>query len=602
MGALAAFLGPRDGPRSDVVERMIAAAPHRGSKTQASVHGRCVLASVQEAGLGDAGVTVVGRFAVAFAGTVDNLDELAAELERVDVALPARTPETILAAGFGAWGERLAERMRGSFAVAATDGDRLFCFRDALGLSPLFYRGEASGILVATEAKQVVAGAGISREPDVDVLEQSLFETYDRETPSALRGVERLPKGMLLVADANSVRLTPYWDPESLLETAHYSTEELHERFTELMDQAARRCLTGNDGILLSGGIDSPAVAAFAAPKHLELFGSPLVAITAVYPRFSSVDERQYTELAAERLRIPLHTWEPQRSPLDDLEDWVALADGPVVAGSLALYADAYRVARELGHRSVLTGEFAEFVCTLNNFLVDHLLTHGRFRAAATQLSLERSRGSSPVALMREVAASISPRSLRALRVRASANGIPGWIDRSKANEAAVQSLAGPSKRWSKLQLSPFVGAGSSVEAEEICQAVSGVRMRRPFADLDLWQFFLSLRAEVKFPDLRGKTLLRRLLRGRVPDEILDRRDKTFFDDAVLATVDYATLRRLLAQPEHRFNGVDYNVLGEMLRREKMGIVDYVWVMRLAAVHAFLSREAATARSSAVHV
>ncbi|MDP9260538.1 MAG: ABC transporter permease subunit, partial [Actinomycetota bacterium] len=58
---------------------------------------------------------------------------------------------------------------------------------------------------------------------------------------------------------------------------------------------------------------------------HLELFGTPLVAITAVYPRLSSVDERQYTELAARRLRIPLHTWEPQTSPLDDLEDWVAL-------------------------------------------------------------------------------------------------------------------------------------------------------------------------------------------------------------------------------------------------------------------------------------
>jgi asparagine synthase (glutamine-hydrolysing) len=605
LGALAAFLGPPNDLRFDVAERMIAAAPHRGSETYRVEHGRCVLACAREGQFGDAGVTVLGRLAAAFAGTVDNLDELAAELERTDIALPARTPETIIAAGFDAWGgERLAERMRGSFAVAVTDGDRLFCFRDALGLSPLFYRRDANGVFVATEAKQVVAGAGIARQPDIDVLAQSLFETYDRQTPSALRGVERLPKGMVLAADWTDadVRLTQYWEPESVLETADYSPEALRERFTDLMNQAVRRCLAGNDAILLSGGVDSPAVAAFAAPRHLEQFGTPLVAITAVYPRFSAVDERGYTELAAGRLRIPLHTWEPETSPLDDLEDWVALTDGPVVAGSLALYADAYGVARELGHRSVLTGEFAEFVCTLNNFLVDHLLSHGRFRAAARQLSLERSRGASPVALMRAVAASISPRALRALRVRASANGIPAWIDRNKANEAAVQSLAGPGKRWSKLQLSPFVGAGSSVDAEEICQAVSGVRMRRPFADLDLWRFFLSLRAEVKFPDLRGKTLLRRLLRGRVPDEILDRRDKTFFDDAMLATVDYAKLRRLLAKPEHRFDGVDYNALGEILRREEMGIVDYVWVMRLAAVHAFLSRDAATPRSSTLHV
>jgi asparagine synthase (glutamine-hydrolysing) len=601
VGAVAAALG-EDGPRPDVAERMIAAAPHRGSRRQALVHGRCALACAVDDDFDDAGVAVVGQFAAAFAGTVDNCAELAAELERADVTVPARTPEAVIAAAFGAWGERLPERMRGSFAVAVTDGDRLYCFRDAVGLSPLFYRNDAGGLCVATEAKQVVVGCGIPRRPDVDVLEQSLYETYDGQTPSAVSGVQRLPKGMLLASDSDRLRLTPYWDPEALLETGDYSDDELVERFTSLMDQAARRCLTGNDAILLSGGIDSPTVAAFAAPRHLDLFERPLVAITAVYPRFSAVDERGYTELVATRLQIPLHSWEPHISPLDRLEDWVRLADGPVVAGSLAHYADAYRVARELGHHSVLTGEFAEFVCTLNNFLVDHLLTHGRLRAAWHQLSLERARGASSSDLLRLVAAAIAPGMIRAARVRRTAEGVPSWIDRRRANEAAAQSLVGPSKRWSKLQLSPFAGAGSSVEAEEICQAVSGVRMRRPFADVDLWKFFLSLPAEVKFPDLRAKSVLRRCVRGRVPDEILDRRDKTYFDDAVLANLDYDSLRRLLLNPEHRFGGVNYDELGNLLQLEQLRIVDYVWVMRLAAVHAFLSCETPAVPRIAAHV
>jgi hypothetical protein len=135
-----------------------------------------------------------------------------------------------------------------------------------------------------------------------------------------------------------------------------------------------------------------------------------------------------------------------------------------------------------------------------------------------------------------------------------------------------------------------------------VCQAVCGVRARRPFADVDLWEFFLSLRADVKFPDTRAKRLLRQLLRGRVPDEILDRTDKTVFDDAVLANVDYATLRRLLVDPEHRIDGVDYETLGERLRGEKLGIVDYIWVTRLAAVHAFLSHEVAAAEAEVTRV
>jgi asparagine synthase (glutamine-hydrolysing) len=369
-----------------------------------------------------------------------------------------------------------------------------------------------------------------------------------------------------------------------------------------LMDQAARRCLRGDDAVLLSGGIDSPAVAAFAAPRHVELYGKPLVAITALYPRFSSIDERTYTELAASRIEIPLHNWEPETRPLDSLEDWVRLADGPIVAGSLALYADAYRVARSLGHDAILTGEFAEFACTLDGFLVDHLLTHGRLRGAWRQLVLERRRGASSVDLARQVTAAVAPAFVRRARVRRMQANVPSWIDRGRANEAPARSLVGPSKRWSTLQLSPFTGAGTSVEAEEVCQAVSGVRMRRPFADLDLWTFFLSLPAEVKFPDLQPKSLLRRLLRGRVPDEILDRRDKTYFDEAALAGVDYDTLRRLLTDPPYRFGGVDYAALNEILHREKMQISDYVWVMRLAAVHAFLISEMRGASPSVAHV
>jgi hypothetical protein len=106
----------------------------------------------------------------------------------------------------------------------------------------------------------------------------------------------------------------------------------------------------------------------------------------------------------------------------------------------------------------------------------------------------------------------------------------------------------------------------------------------------------------VKFPDTRTKTLLRRVLRGRVPDEILDRRDKTVFDEAMLANIDYATLRRLLVEPEHRFAGIDYDVLADRLRREEIGIVDYLWVTRLASVHAFLATEMAATPQAPVHV
>jgi len=42
-----------------------------------------------------------------------------------------------------------------------TDGRTLWCSRDHLGFQTSFYRDDPEALVVATEAKQVVAGAGI---------------------------------------------------------------------------------------------------------------------------------------------------------------------------------------------------------------------------------------------------------------------------------------------------------------------------------------------------------------------------------------------------------------------------------------------------------
>jgi hypothetical protein len=44
------------------------------------------------------------------------------------------------------------------------------------------------------------------------------------------------------------------------------------------------------------------------------------------------------------------------------------------------------------------------------------------------------------------------------------------------------------------------------MEAGEICATLAGVTVGRPFADIDLWEFFLSLPAEIKYPDLNQNT------------------------------------------------------------------------------------------------
>jgi hypothetical protein len=162
-------------------------------------------------------------------------------------------------------------------------------------------------------------------------------------------------------------------------------------------------------------------------------------------------------------------------------------------------------------------------------------------------------------------------------------------VDRARANESAAASIVAASRRYETVQLGALVGPGITAEADEICQEICGVRARRPWADVDLWEFFLSLPADQKYPDMRSKTLVRSLVRGTVPDEVLDRRTKTVFDDAVLASVDYPTLRKLLVSPAYRMRGVGYELLEERLSREDLSVSELKWTRNLASVHAFLS-------------
>jgi asparagine synthase (glutamine-hydrolysing) len=590
MGSISVALSHSGVPDEAVVEGMIRAAPHRGSRTKVIQHGSVSLGVAASEDRDDAHLGVDGDVAVVLAGAVDNITELAREAGRAGQGPQSLDPADILIAAYRAFGLDLPARLRGIFGGVVSDRDRIMAFRDHLGFGPVFFGRDARGVRVASEAKQVVAGTGVAEEPDLDVCEEIYFQTYDEHTPSALRGVERLPKASVLLADGSGARLRRYWDPTDRFESGRYGPKEIKERFDHLMGQAVARTLTGQDAVSLSGGIDSPAVAAYGASRHLKMAGRPLGGVSAVYPDFPSVDESEYTRLVADDLGMPLHLYQQQARPLDRLDEWTRVTDGPVPTVSLPQYEEHYRVVRSLGYRSVLSGEFAEFVFDLSTYLIPYLMWHGRWGALARLLDDRRARGGSLASVLRSLANPFVPTRVTVYRLARSRTDVPIWLDRRRVNESAAKSIVPARGRWAKVQLSPFSGVGLTMEADDVCQQLCGLVCRRPWADVDLWEFFLSLPAEVKFPDTRGKTLVRGLLRGRVPDPILDRRDKTYFDDSVRASIDYPILRRWLTDPPHRLRGVRYELLRERLEGGTLELSEFRWAKDLASVHAFLSR------------
>ena len=156
------------------------------------------------------------------------------------------------------------------------------------------------------------------------------------------------------------------------------------ENSHEVMGQAVARCLTGQDVIPLSGGVDSPAVAGLAAPLHPQSTSAGHPQRLSLDPEHPKVDERPYIESVTEYLGMRLHTWTSKATRFSTTSPSGAkIPDGPIPSITAAQMHEFYLEARRLGFRNILTGDVAECLVELQQHVAGHLLIHGRWVALA---------------------------------------------------------------------------------------------------------------------------------------------------------------------------------------------------------------------------
>ncbi len=584
-------------PDEALLRRAIAAVPYPTPNVTLRHVGNATVGIATRPGFVDESISAPGDLIAALSGRLDNISELLADASIARHAPANPTSADVVVSAFRTLGVDAVQRFRGSFSGVVTNGRDFWWFRDHVGFKPLFFRDTAEGIVAAGDARQIVVAAQLTEEPNLDVVEGMYVGGLPSSAPSALKGVRRLAQGSHGARnEVGKIFLTRYWMPWTHFETAKFTVEEASAEFLRLLERAVHRTMTGNDLVLLSGGLDSPAVAAYAAPEHLRRAQKPLGALTAVFPDLPAVDESALTELVAKRFGIELNTYRPQAKALDDVEEWSRRLASPVPTLSIPEVYEAYTRVKELGYGNVLTGEFAELTYGKYPHLLSHLLFKGRFITLWRMIQSEHRRARTSRrdlvadALMGFVPGKLANREF-VKRGQNSAEQIPTWAAEGVFDpDLPRPDLLPPGwERYRTLQLWGFEGCTVTMDADATCAAIAGVTIRRPLADVDLWEFFLSLPAEVKFPTQEWKSLAKRALRGVIPDEIVDRKGKTFFDSHVESQIDYPLLERLLTAPKHRISGINYDELARRIHRRDLSLLDWMTMRELARVHAFLN-------------
>src|SRR5262245_13101641 len=294
--------------------------------------------------------------------------------------------------------------LRGAVAVALWDeasGQGLLA-TDHLGAGGLFYRSEGRRLAFASEIRGLLDLLDATPGPDEDALIRWLAFDEAKPGQTLYAGVRRLRGGELIELRDDSHSIRTYWSPRFATPVAR--TTEAHAQAVRVEATAAvRRSTAGvsQAGVLLSGGLDSSSIAAFALDGgRVALHG-----YSAVFPDHPEMDESELIGLLAATLRIPVTTLAVRGgSSLPAALEYLARWRLPEPSPNLWFMGALAEAASNDGS-VLLDGEGGDELFGLSLYVFADLLTRGRIGAArALARRVPGARGRPPRQVLRALA------------------------------------------------------------------------------------------------------------------------------------------------------------------------------------------------------
>lgn len=242
-----------------------------------------------------------GELTVVYNGEIYNFAELRQQLSRVGHAFSSTSDTEVLIAAYREWGTNCLSRIKGMFAFAIYDASKgvLFLARDRVGEKPLYYWSAGGELRFASELKALLADPALPRRIAPDAFDCYLADGYVPGAMCILAGFAKLPPAhaLLFSLKNGSVRVWRYWSvPEPESNDAHSDAPEFLDELERLLSAAVRRQLVADVpvGVLLSGGVDSSLITAFAARAR-----NNVRTFTVTFPSHGAYDESAHARMIA---------------------------------------------------------------------------------------------------------------------------------------------------------------------------------------------------------------------------------------------------------------------------------------------------------------
>jgi asparagine synthase (glutamine-hydrolysing) len=477
------------------------------------VHTAPGLVMVQDAGSGYA--TSPRGDTCTFDGRIDQGDEAGGELA---LALYEKTGIRGFYDLIGDW----------SLAIWDAQNRAVLLASDFAGIRPLYYQRSAASLKWSSSLEHLASWAGT---PDLDLQ-------YVADLVARSRSKGRTPyRGIQFVAPGTVIRFSPdrsdttrFWQPPTDGAVRYRQEDEYAERLRCLFQEAVAARLKDPHGVCaeLSGGLDSSSIVCMA--DRLAAGTRRMTTFTYYTP---GTNDDGFIRAVEDSCAIrPVHLDGDEHPPLSSM-----CAGGWAPHWGAPRWLEVSRRMRDTGAKVLLTGQLGDLV--MGNWLDDAEQAADYLRQGQLVRAVEES-----FAWSQSLQEPVYPILWRALRPNGPLSGstpnnhleslTPTFRKQAQArtDEGGWECPSGvlPSQRKRLLALMDLLES----RALQSPDTLRGASLAHPYAHRPLVEFMLGVPAAVTCRPGEPRRLMRRALRGLVPDPVLRRRSKGNYEGMFL--------------------------------------------------------------------
>ncbi|MBI05168.1 MAG: asparagine synthase (glutamine-hydrolyzing) [Pelagibacteraceae bacterium] len=482
-----------------------------------------------------------GRLTLTYNGEIYNYKELRAELSGAGANFRSESDSEVILEAYRKWGDACLDRFNGMFAFALYDAkhDRILCARDRLGEKPFLFAEDAGFFAFASDYKALLTLEGVGPDIDDNLLAQFLVtpsNALDQDRNTLFHDIQQLLPGEKLVLNTRdlSFNVSSYWRPLSTSVLSGVPAKDAVPAFKSLLEDAVRIRLRSDVrvGSCLSGGLDSGSITCIARD---------LVGDTTDYDTFtgrfpgSDSDEGTWAEIVSTASGTRSHNVFPTGEKLvESLDTFLWLNELPVDSTSQFSQWSVFEAAKNAGVTVLLDGQGGdEILAGYEQYFVPYI--ESRRRKGEYDPAEEKAiRDRYPLAFSErdQVWKRRLPPIPKKILARFLGRGTSAilsldWKNASRVREdLAVQ----PDDLHAALRGDAFTGFLTTLLRYGDRNSMAHSReVRLPFCDHRIYEFVRTLPVELLMGDAETKHILRRSMRGILPEPIITRWGKQGF-------------------------------------------------------------------------